>query len=312
MKKIAYSILIAAVAIMGSCGKGSRNAEAEGNRVTKMESLRDTLVKIANEYPGEIGIAVIPQDGDAIVANDKAEYPLMSVFKLHQAIALCDRFEKQGISLDTVVTISDAQLNPETWSPMLKDHSERPLRLPVRELLRYTLTQSDNNASNYMFETLCSVAATDSMIATLVPRSSFRLAVSEARMWKDHSRSRENRSSPSGAAILIERLFTDSTVCPANREFICSTLRECKTGADRIVAPLAAERGVTVAHKTGSGFRDADGRLAAHNDVAFITLPDGRYYTLAVLVKDFQGSEAEASKAISEISEVVYRNSLDL
>ena len=84
-------------------------------------------------------------------------------------------------------------------------------------------------------------------------------------------------------------------------------MRECRTGTDRIVAPLAGKQGVSVAHKTGAGFRDpATGILSAHNDVGFITLPDGRHYSLAVLVKDFKGSEAEAAKAIAEVSAAVY------
>ncbi|MDE6317072.1 MAG: class A beta-lactamase-related serine hydrolase, partial [Muribaculaceae bacterium] len=83
-------------------------------------------------------------------------------------------------------------------------------------------------------------------------------------------------------------------------------LGECATGTDRIAAPLADIGGITIAHKTGSGYRNADGLLVAHNDVAFITLPDGTHYTLAVFVKDFDGTEVEASAAIARISKAVY------
>lgn len=157
-----------------------------------------------------------------------------------------------------------------------------------------------------MFETLRSVAETDSFVATLIPRESFRLVVTEADMWSDHDRCYENCSSPLGAAMLIDRLYTDNTLCPVNRDFICTTLRECRTGTDRIVAPLADKKEVVVGHKTGSGFRNDDGVLSAHNDVAYITLPDGSHYSLAVLVKDFHGSEAEAAKIIADVSATVY------
>ncbi len=44
----------------------------------------------------------------------------------------------------------------------------------------------------------------------------------------------------------------------------------------------------------------------AHNDIAHIMLPDGRAYSLAVLVTDFAGNEAQASAVIAEISRIVY------
>ena len=40
--------------------------------------------------------------------------------------------------------------------------------------------------------------------------------------------------------------------------------------------------------------------------MAFVSLPDGRHYTIAVLVKDFNGSEEEAARAIARISAAVY------
>lgn len=270
------------------------------------EALKDSLDKIAGEYPGAIGIAIITGAGDTVTVNDEDKYPLMSVFKLHQAISLCDLFKKRGLSLDTMVNINPAQLNPDTWSPMLKDFAGRKLNISVRDLLRYTLIQSDNNASNYLFHRFQDIASADRHIATIIPRDAFRLAVTEADMWADHTKCYDNHSSPSGVAMLIDRLYTDSILHPEYQDFICATLRECRTGADRIVAPLTGKDGVTAGHKTGSGFRNADGTLSAHNDAAFITLPDGRHYTLVVLVKDFNGSEKEASGAIARISSVVY------
>lgn len=269
-------------------------------------ALRDSLGAIARQYRGEIGIALITGEGDTLTVANEPKYPLMSVFKLHQAIALCHDLESRGASPDTLLRIPRASLNPDTWSPMLKDHSGDTITLSVRDLLRYTLILSDNNASNYMFETLQPVDAADRFVATLIPRDSFRLTVTEADMWGDHSLCYENRSSPLGAAMLIDRLYTDSIIGDADAAFIRNTLRECQTGTDRIMAPLKGMPGVTAGHKTGSGFRDADGTLTAHNDVAYVTLPDGRHYSLAVLVKDFHGDEAQAAGAIARISAAVY------
>lgn len=300
-------LMVTSVALSACAGASARREGVVVRQQSLLEPLRDSLANIAADCPGEVGIALITDSGDTLTVNNEAKYPLMSVFKLHQAVALCDLFEREGVSIDSVVTLDRSQLNAETWSPMLKDFPVgRQIALPVRELMRYTLMQSDNNASNYMFETLCSVAATDSCVSKLIPRESFRLKVTEAEMWTDHSLCYENLSSPLGAAQLINRLFTDPKLLPVNGGFIRATLQECMTGTDRIVAPLLDKEGVVIAHKTGSGFRDADGVLSAHNDVAYVMLPDGKHYSLAVLIKDYYGSETEAAAVIACISAAVY------
>lgn len=60
---------------------------------------------------------------------------MMSVFKLHQALAVCHDLDRRGVSLDSVVTLRRDSLDPDTWSPMLKEHQEAEIKLPVGQLL---------------------------------------------------------------------------------------------------------------------------------------------------------------------------------
>ena len=268
--------------------------------------LEKELTAIADSAKGDVGIALI-YDGDTLTVNNDAIYPMMSVFKLHQAVALCRMFEENGTSLDSVMTLRRSELDPDTWSPMLKDHTGEEISLPMRRLFEYTLIESDNNASNEMFVRLMSPAACDSVIAGIIPRGSFEIRFNEAEMQDDHSRAYSNRTSPLGAAILIDRVFTDTLVGKSYQDFIKSALLRCQTGPDKISAALSETEGITIGHKTGSGYRDENGRLAASNDVAFVTLPDGRHYALAVFVKDFDGTDAEAAAIIARISAAVIK-----
>ena len=140
----------------------------------------------------------------------------------------------------------------------------------------------------------------------MIPRASFRIACSEDEMQADHDKACSNYTSPLGAAMLINKVFTDSLVSREKQDHIKTSLAECVTGADRIVAPLLGRHGVSVAHKTGSGYVNERGELVAHNDVAYICLPNGVSYSLAVFVKDFKGSEAQASEPVARISGAVY------
>lgn len=295
-------LLLTAVAVILLTACRQRDAVSHDYKT----GLGKELTAIADSAKGDVGIALI-YDGDTLTVNNDAIYPMMSVFKLHQAVALCRMFEENGTSLDSVMTLRRSELDPDTWSPMLKDHTGEEISLPMRRLLEYTLIESDNNASNEMFVRLMSPAACDSVIAGIIPRGSFEIRFNEAEMQDDHSRAYSNRTSPLGAAILIDRLFTDTLVGKSYQDFIKSALLRCQTGPDKISAALSETEGITIGHKTGSGYRDENGRLAASNDVAFITLPDGRHYALAVFVKDFDGTDAEAAATIARISAAVIK-----
>ena len=295
-------LLLTAVAVILLTACRQREAVSHDYRT----GLEKELTAIADSAKGDVGIALI-YDGDTLTVNNDAIYPMMSVFKLHQAVALCRMFEENGTSLDSVIALRRSELDPDTWSPMLKDHTGEEISLPIRRLLEYTLIESDNNASNEMFVRLMSPAACDSVIAGIIPRGSFEIRFNEAEMQTDHSRAYSNRTSPLGAAILIDRLFTDTLVGKSYQGFIKSALLRCQTGPDKISAALSETEGITIGHKTGSGYRDENGRLAASNDVAFISLPDGRHYALAVFVKDFDGTDAEAAATIARISAAVIK-----
>lgn len=288
--------------VSGAC---MRNGHSKDDAF-RTSYLSDTISRIVADYHGEIGVALILNDTDTVCVNDTCIYPIMSVFKLHQALALCNEFDTKGVALDTLVSIRRTDLDSATWSPMLKEHPESVISLTVGELLRYSLMQSDNNASNIMFRRLADVEMTDSFIATIIPRNSFKISYTEEEMSVDHGKAYSNRTSPSGAAMLINRLFTDSLVSPDKQQFITTALSECQTGTDRIAAPLLGIEGLMIAHKTGSGYKNKDGVLVAHNDVAYVRLPHGTRYALAVFVKDFHGIEKQASEAIARISSAVY------
>lgn len=277
-----------------------------GGPAVNAEALHDSISEIVADYPGEIGVALIVNGTDTVTVNDANIYPMMSVFKLHQALAVCKAFDNNGLSLDTVITMNRNELDPKTWSPMMREHSEPEICLPVKDLLRYTLIYSDNNASNVMFKTLVSADDTDRFIATLLPRESFKIAYTEEDMSADHDRAYANSTSPLAAAMLVDRLFTDSLVSNEKQHFVMTALSECKTGTDRIAAPLLGKDGVTIAHKTGSGYINDSGVLVAHNDVAYVNLPNGVAYSLAVFVKDFKGGERQAAEVIAHISSTVY------
>lgn len=310
MRTILHLIALIAVGatMLFSCGGKAGNTDAATISNDHIEELTLAIKAAADSADGHIGVAVITSDGDTVTVNNTPDYPLMSVFKIHEAIAVVHRLDRRNQGLDSIVTIERSSLNPDTWSPMLKERTETKISISIGELLNYILGQSDNNASNYMFENIVSVAQTDSLIRRLTGRNDFSLIATEGEMMGNHELSRENRSTPLACAVLIDKVMTDSLVSQTKQNEIREMLLNCATGQDRIYTAIKDTPGAKLAHKTGSGYRDSLGRLMAHNDVGQVVLPDGRRYTLAVLVTDFNGTEEEASEVIARIARIVHEH----
>lgn len=108
-------------------------------------------------------------------------------------------------------------------------------------------------------------------------------------------------------ARLLEMLFTHPVFADGAEEgFIRKMLLECETGKERLAAPLEGT-GTAIGHKTGTGDQNVRGEWIGVNDAGFIRLPDGRHYTLVVLVKDSRATMEETCRYMADISSIVLR-----
>lgn len=281
-----------------SCNRNSQSSEM---------SLQEELYEFIDSVPGTVGVAFV-REGDTVTVNNGVHYPMMSVFKMHEALAVVDKLEKQGILLDSIMSIKRAELDLDTWSPMLKEYTEEHFRIPASKLLEYAVTKSDNNASNLLFRHIVSPIETDAYIRSIAKDTTFRIQYSEAEMKANHVLSYSNYTSPLSAALLIKQVMEEPIVGKNYQDSICQYLSTVTTGQDRLGSVTEGSDVVLFAHKTGSGHRNEAGELIAHNDVGYFRLRDGRSYALAVLIRDFAGSESEASAIIADISRRVYRH----
>ena len=104
-------------------------------------SLETQLKEAIKDKKAEIGIAVIIDGKDTVTVNNETHYPLMSVFKFHQALALADYMGKRNQSLDTLLTIEKSDLKSDTYSPLRDKYPEGGIEMSIAELLKYTLSR---------------------------------------------------------------------------------------------------------------------------------------------------------------------------
>ncbi len=271
---------------------------------TEKSRITEALLPYQN-IPG-VGVCVITDAGDTIGTKADSIYPMMSVFKMHQALALLHCLDSIGAKSDTLLhIISSEELHKDTWSPLAKEGRGDEFDISVRELLAYTMQQSDNNACDILFNHLYDVAQTDRFTASLSLPGRTSITQDENAMHRDSTAWMKNYCTPKAAAALVWRIFNDSIVSPQAQQELHSIMLECRTGQNRIPA-MIGNKISHIGHKTGTG-DVIDGIVTAINDVAYIKTKSGREYALAVFIHNFHGSPDKAEVMTAEISAAVCR-----
>ena len=285
--------LLLVAAFLYSCSKNETSSQ-----------LQQELQTIIDGKDATIGIALIANDTDTLSINNDIEYPLMSVMKMHQAIHVAKWLQEHDLDIYHMVNIPPEDLKPDTYSPLRDSFPNGNIKLTVKHLLEYTLKLSDNNACDILFKLTGGPHATDSCIRS-IGMTDFLITATEDDMHRDISKSYANHSTPLSAASLINDLFTKTDDTNRNIQFIRQTMLDCNTGLARIPKGIGAE--AKIAHKTGTGDRNSQGRWIGTNDVAYIMLPDGSHYSLAVFVKDSFETPETNEAIIAEISSTIYQ-----
>ncbi len=272
--------------------------------VQAQDRLTKELDSLLQDKRATVGVAVVLDGCEAFTYNNQLRFPLMSVFKFHQALAVLDYLDREQLPLDTEIFVRKADLLPDTYSPLREARPKGEFKMSVGELLRYSVSESDNNACDILFRYMGGTDVVDSYIRTL-GITDFKIEATEEDMHKSFKHQYLNWTTPLAAVRVLEKfrtetLFRDS----AYKEFLERIMVETVTGRDKLKAGLPPE--VILGHKTGSSDRDESGIKAGDNDLGFVCLPDGGQYSIAVFVKDSGEDDKTNAALIAAISQKIY------
>lgn len=268
--------------------------------------LESKIKKSIENVPAQVGVAIIINGKDTITVNNECHYPLMSVMKYPQALAVLHYLHQHNQPLFTKIFIPKEALLDDTYSPLRDKYPGGNIYMPIDQLLDYTIQKSDNNACDILFNYTGGVSYTDSYIRSL-GINNFSISKTEDDMHEDLAACYENWSTPLEIASLTDMLFSKELFPTEYQNFLKETMLNCQTGTNRLPVPLL-DTTARIGHKTGTSDRNVQGELIGINDVGFILLPDGKRYTIAVLVKDSKESMADTEKIIANISGIVYHH----
>jgi len=280
--------------------------------------LRDRIDELGRGFNGRVGIAVRSID-DGWSTGWRADelYPQQSVSKLWVSIAAMDAVDKGKVSLDDRVTLSrsDLTLFHQPIRDLILGGGGGGYTTSLGDLLVRAITTSDNTANDKLMRSVGGPGAVRDMIrdkqlgairfydgeralqsriAGLIwsPSYSIGTAFWEARnalplsvrkaAFKRYVEDPYDGAAPSAMVNALARLKRGELLSPASTMRLLNIMSNTKTGANRLKGGLAP--GWVLNHKTGTG-QELSGQQAGYNDIGILTAPDGKSYSVAVMIK---------------------------
>lgn len=270
----------------------------------QVESSRTKIAGIIERAKGRIGVAIAGlENHDTLTFNNNDHYPMQSVFKFPIALYVLSEVDKGILSLDQKIHLKKKDLPPNTWSPLREKYPNGNVDITFRELLTYTVSESDNNGCDILLRLVGGTAMVNQFVHSL-GISEMQIAATEKEMHKAWSVQYKNWTTPYAMARLLCKFTSDSILSTASKDFLWNVMASTVTGASRIKGHLPA--GTIVAHKTGTSDTNDMGITAATNDAGVVTLPNGKHFVIVVLVSDSPEDDKVRDEIIANIAKAAW------
>jgi hypothetical protein len=92
---------------------------------------------------------------------------MQSVYKFPLALAVLHEVDRGKLSLQRQVRLTPRDLLPDTWSPLREKYPQGNVDVTLEEVLRYTVSLSDNNGCDVLLRLLGGTRAVDRYVRSL-------------------------------------------------------------------------------------------------------------------------------------------------
>ncbi|HYM19517.1 MAG TPA: class A beta-lactamase, subclass A2 [Candidatus Kapabacteria bacterium] len=269
-----------------------------------MDSLRKEIEDDISTKKATIGVGIYDlESGDTLTVSGSKHYPMQSVFKFHLALALLAEVDSQKRNLNDLIPILKKNLHKETLSPLRDKNPNGNYSLTLAELLRYMVSESDNNACDILFKVYGGTKKTEQFIKNL-GINDISIKATEYEMHGPFRVQYTNWTTPYAAILLLKKFNDGHIISKSNSDFLLNTMTNSNNPGDRLKAGLPKD--AKLAHKTGTSGHEK-GMQAALNDIGIVTLPNGNHYAIAVFVSNSLESDAENARIIAAISKLAWK-----
>ena len=266
---------------------------------TELRADINQLIKTVNS---KVGVGVMHlEKGDTLSMNGAGHFPMQSVYKFHQALAILHEVDEGRLSLEAKVIIDKNNYIPNTWSPIATKYPEGNTHLTIKDLISYSVASSDNNACDILFQQLGGPARVNAYIINC-GINEISIKNTEREMHENWDAQFANWTTPRAMAKLLGLFYKGEIVSPKSTAVLREIMEGTITGKNRIKGLLP--QGTPVAHKTGMGGKGEI--ISAVNDVGVITLPSGQHVSIALFITDTNENADTLEKLMAQISKKVF------
>ena len=248
------------------------------------------------------GIAIYDmQTGDSLMINGWDRFPMQSVYKFPIALAILHKTDKGEIALNDSLLFTKAMLDNKLWSPIREKYPEGNIRIPLSEIIEYTVALSDNNGSDLLMSLSGGPASVDSFIRNM-GITDIRIKNYEKEMQADWNIQFQNYATPEAMIRLLIRFNQESILKKDTHNFLWNVMGETSTGSFLKYLP----ENIQAIRKTGNSGFNAEGISAATNDAGIFILEDGRRIAYAIFVNNSSEDNDTNYNVIADIAKAIY------
>jgi len=277
--------------------------------------LANRVDELGRAFKGRVGIAVESVDENwSTDWNGNELNPQQSVSKLWVAITALDAVDKGRVRLEDEVTLSRSDLTL-FHQPIAAKIMGGGTTMSLGDLMFQALTKSDNTCNDKLMRSVGGPEAVRSMLEaksiggvrfyngerslqsriaglTWSPSYSIGNAFYEARnalpmsvrqaAFNRYVEDPYDGASANGIVHALARLKRGELLSPGSTARLLRIMSQTSTGKNRLKGGL--KPGWSLSHKTGTG-QVLGSVQAGYNDIGILTAPDGRSYSVSVMIK---------------------------
>lgn len=268
-----------------------------------MDELRKELNEIIATKNATVGISLKGiENKDTLSINGNMNMPMMSVFKFHIALAVLNEVDKGKLALNQKIYIKKEDLKEDTWSPIREEFPDGNMDLTIDQLLRYTVSHSDNNGCDILLKLIGGTETVQKFINKIgVKDFTIKMNEDQMRTWENLY---INTTTPIATTELLEKFYNGKVLKKATTKYLYQIMVECSRGTTWMKAGLPD--GTELAHRTGiSGTNDKNLRVAM-NDIGIVKLPNGKHFFLSIYLKNITEPREDTEKIIADITKATW------
>ena len=174
--------------------------------------------------------------------------------------------------------------------------------MTLDQLLRYTVSHSDNNGCDILLNIIGGTQKVQKFINKQGIKD-FKIEVNEQHMstWENLYK---NTTTPLATTELLEKFYNGKVLKKETTKYLYQIMVETSRGITWMKAGFP--QNTEVAHRTGiSGTNEKNLRVAM-NDVGIVNLPNGKHFILSVYLKNITEERTDTEKIISDIAKTTW------